>query len=167
MHVEGRGRRFHAWSKAGAAIVLITGLYFAVPLKSTAPDGPFLLRMAGLFAGLALLTLVVREQVRRALGPGRILAEQVAILFTLVDLVVVVFATLYYVIDDQFTGLVTRLDALYFTVVTLCTVGFGDIAPSGQGARALVTLQMLFDLIILTTALSLVVTRIRPPRSRP
>ena len=41
----------------------------------------------------------------------------------------------------QIPGLETRLDSIYFTVTTLSTVGFGDIAAHSQGARAVVTVQ--------------------------
>jgi hypothetical protein len=37
----------------------------------------------------------------------------------------------------------TRTDALYFTVTTFSTVGFGDIAPVSQSARLVVMAQML------------------------
>jgi voltage-gated potassium channel len=43
-----------------------------------------------------------------------------------------------YALRDQFNGVSTLLDALYFTVVTASTVGYGEITPinpSGQAAR--------------------------------
>jgi hypothetical protein len=39
---------------------------------------------------------------------------------------------------EQVSGLNTRTDALYFTLVTMATVGFGDIHAEGQFARAMV-----------------------------
>jgi hypothetical protein len=44
---------------------------------------------------------------------------------------------------------VTRVGALYFTVAVFTTVGFGDIVARSDPARALVTVQMLLDLVIL------------------
>ena len=38
------------------------------------------------------------------------------------------------------------MDALYFTTVTFATVGFGDIAPTSELARAVVTVQMIAGL---------------------
>ena len=43
----------------------------------------------------------------------------------------------------------TKTDALYFTVTTLATVGFGDVHPTGQVARAIVTAQIVFNLVFL------------------
>ncbi len=64
----------------------------------------------------------------------------------------VVFTSLVYLAianDDpsEFTGLHTRVDALYFTMSTIATVGFGDVHATGQVARTVVTIQMFLDLI--------------------
>jgi hypothetical protein len=50
-----------------------------------------------------------------------------------------------------------RVDAVYFTVVTLSTVGFGDIVPMGTTARIAVTLQVLFDITFLVAAVRVLV----------
>jgi len=42
----------------------------------------------------------------------------------------------------------TRLDALYFTVTTFATVGYGDISPASQGARLVALLQMVVGLVL-------------------
>ena len=47
---------------------------------------------------------------------------------------------------SAFTEPLSRLDALYFTTVTFATVGFGDITPVSQLARAVVTVQMIVGL---------------------
>jgi voltage-gated potassium channel len=36
---------------------------------------------------------------------------------------------------DDFEGVVTLLDAFYFAVVTMSTVGYGDMTPTSQVAR--------------------------------
>jgi len=61
----------------------------------------------------------------------------------------------------QIVGLDTRLDALYFTMTTLLTIGFGDIHATGQAARALVLVQMVFNVVIIATAASTINTRVR------
>jgi hypothetical protein len=43
----------------------------------------------------------------------------------------------------------TRLDALYLSVTTFTTVGFGDIAPVAELSRVITMLQMLVNLIFL------------------
>jgi voltage-gated potassium channel len=112
------------------------------------------------------LTWLVSHQVRRALDPDRRVGERLALLVTLVDIVVVVFAAIYVKLAGQFVGIETRVDSLYFSVTTLTTVGYGDIAAKGQVARAIVTVQMFFDLIIVTSAISIVIGAVTPGRGR-
>ena len=49
--------------------------------------------------------------------------------------------------SGQFDELHTRIDALYFTMSTIATVGFGDVHATGQVARVVVTIQIFLDLI--------------------
>jgi hypothetical protein len=46
-----------------------------------------------------------------------------------------------------FTEPLDKSNAIYFTVTTLSTTGFGDIAANSPTTRWVVTVQMLFDLI--------------------
>lgn len=59
-------------------------------------------------------------------------------------------------IPGQFADLHTKTDSLYFNVSTLATVGFGDVHPVGQLARAAVTLQIVFNLVFLGTGVSMI-----------
>jgi hypothetical protein len=69
-----------------------------------------------------------------------------------VPLFVLSFSTVYYLMErtasSSFTEAMTRLDALYFTVTVLSTVGFGDIAARSEVARAVTTVQMVGDLVL-------------------
>ncbi|WP_281367034.1 potassium channel family protein [Janibacter alkaliphilus] len=47
------------------------------------------------------------------------------------------------------------MDALYFTMTMVSTVGFGDITATGQLARVLVTLQMAFNLLFIAALVRL------------
>jgi hypothetical protein len=51
----------------------------------------------------------------------------------------------------------TREDDLYFSFVTLCTVGYGDLTPAGNLARSFSVAEMLFGQIYLVTVVSLIV----------
>jgi hypothetical protein len=70
-------------------------------------------------------------------------------LLMLLELVTTLFALAYYGLSvhrpDEMVGVGTRLDALYFTVSILATVGLGDIHPEGQLARAVATVHIAFD----------------------
>ena len=118
----------------------------------------------GAAIGLCLLAGSVPFTVRRVravLVSSRPLYEAAEALAVLVTMIIVGFAALYYAVDrldGQFAGLDTRLDAIYFAVTTLSTVGFGDITATGQGARLAVTFQMAFDLAFLGIAARVLVT---------
>ena len=68
-------------------------------------------------------------------------------------LFLLLFASAYYVMEraspGSFSHSLTRTDALYFTVTTFTTVGYGDITATSQSARLVVTAQMLLDLLAL------------------
>jgi hypothetical protein len=75
------------------------------------------------------------------------------------------FALGFYVLAEhspgQFDGLHTRTDALYFTVSSLTTVGFGDITAHGQLARVLVIFQLVFNAVFIGAAVSTIVGTVR------
>ncbi|MFY1701221.1 potassium channel family protein [Micromonospora sp. WMMA1923] len=81
--------------------------------------------------------------------------------FALADYVIALSA------PGQFVNLRTRIDALYFALATLTTIGYGDVHANGQFARVAVCLQMVFSIGVIATGISLVVKQlIRPPRRR-
>ncbi|WP_106399060.1 potassium channel family protein [Actinocorallia populi] len=151
-------RRLRCWAEMLLGTAAFGSFYFLVPMnRHELSQGPPLLRAVLLLASLLLVTLLLAAQVRRSLRPDRLPLERLSPLLGAVNLVVVFFALIYYGNAEDFAGLETRLDALYFTVTTLCTVGYGDIVPLGPGVRAVATIQMIFDLVIVTTAISLIV----------
>ena len=52
-------------------------------------------------------------------------------------------------------GLSTKIDALYFEMTMVSTVGFGDVAAVSQGARFVATLNMLMNMVFLGASLRL------------
>jgi len=59
-----------------------------------------------------------------------------------------------------------REDQLYFSFVTLCTVGYGDLTPAGGLARAFAVAEMLIGQIYLVTIVSLIVSNLGAVRRR-
>jgi Ion channel len=54
----------------------------------------------------------------------------------------------------------TSAERLYFSFVTLSTVGYGDFAPGSDGSRALAVSEMLIGQIYLVTIVSLIVANL-------
>jgi hypothetical protein len=84
---------------------------------------------------------------------------------TTIPLFVVVFASSHFLLDENAPGSysegLSRLDALYFSVTVFATVGFGDIVPVSSTARALTTVQMVGDLVILGLVAQVIVGAMR------
>jgi len=59
-----------------------------------------------------------------------------------------------------------REDQLYFSFVTLCTVGYGDLTPLGGLPRAVAVSEMLLGQIYLVTIVSLIVSNLGAARRR-
>jgi voltage-gated potassium channel Kch len=57
-----------------------------------------------------------------------------------------------------------RQDQLYFSFVTLTTVGYGDLSPAGGLARAFAVTEMLVGQIYLVTIVSLIVSNLGAAR---
>jgi hypothetical protein len=58
------------------------------------------------------------------------------------------------------TPLVNRIDALYYSTVTLSTVGYGDFAPISSGARLLVMWQLGTGMLMLLGVFPLIIGRL-------
>jgi len=141
------------WIKVVALLFAILALYFVVPVDADrAPVGVLagLLLSAGALAGVVLIVVTEARGARRLTGWHLILV---------LEIVLVVFSFTYYLISSnspaQFTGLTTRLDALYFSTATSATVGFGDVHADGQVARGVATLHMIFNLVFIAAVVNL------------
>lgn len=140
--------------------------YFVVPESAeNAPVGVLLGALLAV-AGLAAVMWVIVTEVRRAekrLRPIHLLLA--------LELVVVIFSLAYYGVatrqPGEFVGLETRLDALYFSLTTVATVGYGDISAAGQLARLLVSIQLVFNLVFVAALVGLFQASVRAGKSRP
>ena len=59
------------------------------------------------------------------------------------------------------TEVSSRTDALHFTITVFATVGFGDISPVAEGARIVVAIQMLADLLVLGLVIQAILGAVR------
>ena len=70
-------------------------------------------------------------------------------------LLAVSFAGLYEVVDIDYGEEKTALSSIYFSIVTLTTLGYGDVLPSSQTAQAVVIAQVVIGYVMLGGLLSL------------
>src|SRR5262245_40012674 len=151
------------------AILTLTAVlvvYYAIPVGEAPSAWGVFISVVGLLAGMGILVHLTIRQVRR-LAAARSDDEGIRIesLIFLIYIVVPMFAFGYFVLETadpgQFESLETKTDALYFSVSTLATVGFGDVHAADQLARALVTLQIAFDLVFVGAMVSLLTGLVR------
>ncbi|MFF7637194.1 potassium channel family protein [Kitasatospora sp. NPDC008050] len=134
---------------ASAPLLLV--VFFTVPLGTFGPEHPVLSWSVFALLQATLAGLLLREIQLIVVGSPRGRPGLGIPLLSLVALLVFAGAYLSLARDPgEFKGLSTRIDALYFTVITMSTVGYGDIAPLGQSARVVVMLQILYTLVFLT-----------------
>lgn len=149
------------WLRMGAILGLVSIAYFTIPVNLELEAGDAVEVVISLSA-LALLGIAVLVEVRfQLMDPERRLDALIIALM----LAVLGFALGFFIMAErdpsQIVGLDTRVDALYFTMTTLLTIGYGDIHAQGQVARALVLVQMVFNVVIITTAGSTITSRVR------
>ncbi len=78
---------------------------------------------------------------------------------TCFSLLVIMFASIYSVVDHLGSGMNFRIDGavraisfsecLYYSVVTLSTVGYGDIAPASSAARIVTAAEIICGILLL------------------
>ena len=169
---NGSWRRERRRAAIGCLLLLLA--YFLVPVEPD-PNGPRLvLRSVGTLLLVLTVAALVTGQVRRQLTAptptGDAEARSLVRLTVALVAGVVTFALADYVVantrPDQFADLDTRVDALYFTLATLTTIGYGDVHAQGQIARVVVCAQMLFSIGVIATGASILVRQLtgRPGR---
>ncbi|WP_201308874.1 potassium channel family protein [Puerhibacterium puerhi] len=150
-------------------LALLTAAYFLLPLRFEDAQHPWL-RLTGAVAALAGLGVLLARN-RRRIRRLPVAYRRIERLLTALYVLVLAAALVYYAVatlwPGQFVGLRTRTDALYFAVTVVSTVGFGDIHAAGTGARLVVTVHMLFDLIYLGTAVRLLSSAVPAPAPAP
>jgi voltage-gated potassium channel len=149
------------WVRLLGIQVLLVILFFVVPVSASARGGLALRVVVSLLVLGALAATVIAQVKLSAEDPNRHVDGLVVVIVA----VWLVFAIGFFILarhqPGQVAGLETRVDALYFTASTMLTVGYGDVHATGQVARGLVLVQMLFDVVFVATAVTMITTRIR------
>ena len=144
----------------GAAAILIGG-YALMPL-GVLSDSELVLRIV-LVVGLVIATIVWQLwAVDRAALPQLRAFEALVVT---VSVIVFTFAAAYLNMSrhdpEAFTEVLGKTSALYFTMTTLTTVGYGDITAKTDAARIVVMLQMVANVVVIGSAVKLIMRTVR------
>lgn len=153
MTAQSRRARFRPLARVAVRMTLITVALIAVYF--TAPLNRSFTVVTGVVLTTALLSLgvLVAWQARSIARSRSPRLRAVEALGTTVALFLLVFASSYRLMSHDtppgFSEPLTHIDALFFTITIFTSVGFSDIVPVSQTARALTAVQMLGDLAFL------------------
>jgi voltage-gated potassium channel len=148
-----------------AVATVLTFLYYVLPFDHLADTHLWIV----ITLGLVILTAVTAREVRAVLTASKPAVRAIQALMVIGPLFLFLFAATYSVMSQTDAhnfnvSDLTRTDALYFTVTTFATVGFGDIVATSQTARVLVTIQMILDLILLGAVVRIFVAAVEMAR---
>lgn len=143
-------------------------IYFVVPIHA---ESDRLGLWTGLIATAVCLVIVIIILIREALYVRAVGSTRLGViqLLLLIEVSTIMFALAYYAMSvfapGQMVGISTRMDALYFTMTTLATTGYGDIHAQGQLARAVVALQLAFNVGFVAMAIRMLQTSFNTRRA--
>lgn len=113
-----------------------------------------LLRVLRVFRVLKIVRFVQEtQQLQRALIASR---RKIFVFFFTVISAVVIFGSLMYVIEGSEGGFSSIPRSIYWAIVTLTTVGYGDIAPQTSIGQALAAVIMLLGYSIIAVPTGIV-----------
>jgi hypothetical protein len=139
-----------------ASVVVAGVIYAAAPMTG---DLWWLAAITGPLSALLLIPLAFLASRRILASDDPFFTIGYAVVVSLAVLVLG-FSTTYYSLEHhdpaQFESLETKLDAVYFSVTTLSTVGFGDVHATGQLGRGIVVAQVAADFLFVVVVVGII-----------
>ncbi len=159
--VERRRALLHLVVRIVLAWIIIFGAFFILPIGHESAG-----RAIGrLVLDVALIGVVIWWQARSIVKANYPELRAIEALGFILALFLALFAALYLAMSHNsastFTEPLDHMRALYFTVTVFSTVGFGDITAKTDTARAVVSAQMVLDLVLIGLVVRLLVTAVR------
>ena len=142
-------RRAYLLSVYGIIDLLsILPTYLALLVPETAPLLIIrLIRILRVFRVLRLLEYL--QEANQVAGALRKSARQVFVFFSMIITLMVVFGCLMYVLEGPGNGFDNIPVSVYWAIVTITTVGYGDVVPVTAAGRAISALGMLLGYAII------------------
>ena len=141
--------------------VLPTYLAFFIPQAHLLLDVR-ILRLIRIFRILKLTMYVQEYQVlASAVNASR---RKIMVFLSIVMMVVLVMGTLMYVVEGPQHGFTSIPKAMYWAIVTMTTVGYGDITPHTDIGKAMASLMMLLGWGVLAVPTGIVTAEMTTQR---
>ena len=121
-----------------------------------------ILRVLRIFRVLKLVQFLDEAQaMTRALKAS---GRKLAVFFAVVISLVVVFGSVMYIVEGEANGFTSIPRSIYWAIVTMTTVGYGDISPQTALGQAIASVVMLIGFTIIAVPTGIVtaeMTRVR------
>jgi voltage-gated potassium channel len=117
-----------------------------------------LLRVLRIFRVLKLVQYL--NEARLLMQAMRESGRKIAVFLFAVLTLVVIFGSLMYVIEGEENGFTSIPISIYWSIVTLTTVGYGDISPQTGFGRTLAAIIMILGYSIIAVPTGIVTTQI-------
>jgi len=122
------------------------------------------LRLLRIFRILKLPRYVAESQrLMKAIKSSR---QKIFVFFFFVIILVVILGTIMYLIEDKEGGFTSIPQSIYWAIVTLTTVGYGDIAPASDLGRFIASIVMIIGYAIIAIPTGIITTEIYRQRDK-
>jgi voltage-gated potassium channel len=177
------GRKF-LWTLPVFAIAAAT---FAVPSLDL-DAGTISLVLVGSMGVIAVLVAAVSRQICLFLIDTGLLFDQFFVrtgrlfrpafaFFTLYSFIVIVFAMIFRIMDrlasepiffvEGVRSAISFSDGLYFSLITMSTVGYGDITPAGEAVRVVAAIEVMLGILLFLFGFAEIMRYVREADRKP
>lgn len=133
------------------------GIFFGT--NSTALLTIRTLRLLRIFRVLKLMSFITEAgELKQALDASK---KKILVFLLAVISLVTIFGSMMYIIEDGGSGFTSIPKSIYWAIVTLTTVGYGDIAPSSSLGQFLASLIMILGYAIIAVPTGIVTTEMK------
>jgi hypothetical protein len=155
------------WQRVGALMGIAVAGLIVVSIAGEGRTGRSITFGSGGILALAGAVIVARGVVRGIMIERRVTLHSVMGALTVYLLAGLVFAFCYAVMDEiagaavlSHLGTDKHAEEVYFSFITLTTVGYGDIVPTAAAARMTSVLEALFGQLYLVTIVAVIVSNV-------
>jgi voltage-gated potassium channel len=93
-------------------------------------------------------------------------ARRISVFFATVVALVVIFGSVMYLVEGEEHGFTSIPRSIYWAIVTMTTVGYGDISPGTALGQSIAAIVMVIGFTIIAVPTGIVVTEMAQARGR-